>query len=73
MGLQELADKLREAYQNAPHREKAVRVHLFGIKYAAELSGLSIPTIIKFADLPENWASEIRKGIALAKYVELKK
>ena len=72
MGLQELADRLRKAYHDAPPREKAVRIHLFGIKYAADLTGRSIPTIVKLADVPENWASEIRKGIALAKYVELK-
>ena len=72
MELRELAGLLREAYHNAPHLEKAVRVHLFGIKYAAELTGRSIPTIVKLADLPKNWESEIRKGIALAKYVELK-
>ena len=71
MELPELAQKLREMYDTAPKGEKALRVHLFGIKYAAELSRIPPGAVAKRAGL-DNYGVEINKARNLAKYVTLK-
>ena len=73
MELQELADRLREMYDTAPYGEKVVRLHLFGIIYAEELSRFSPDAVVKRAGIPNSYGSEVHKGRNLAKYVELKK
>ena len=73
MEQQELADILWEMYDTAPDKEQATQIHLFGIKYAAELAGHSIPAIRKMSGVPDSYHTEIYKGVNLAKYVELKK
>ena len=47
-------------------------VHLFGIKYAAELSRFSTENVARRAGLGKGHASEVNKGRNLAKYVTLK-
>ena len=71
MGLQELADRLREMYATAPEGEKVVHIHLFGIIYAEEISRFSPNAIAKLVGL-DSYGTEVSKGRALAKYVELK-
>ena len=73
MEMQELADILREMYDTAPEGEKVLRLHLFGIKYAAELYEFRISDVVKRAGLHRSYNTEISKGRNLAKYVELKK
>ena len=70
----ELGRILREMYDNAPNKEKAVQVHLFGIKYAAELSkyGISKSEVVKYSGLSHNYVTEINKGVNLANYVTVK-
>ena len=72
MTVDEAAHILREMYRKAPIGEKATSIHLFGIKYAKELSGLSIADIADQATGSESYQVEIRKGIRLAEYVQLK-
>ena len=72
MELPELAQKLREMYDTAPQREKAVYVHLFGIKYAAELSRFSATAVVRRAGIGEGYGPEVNKARNLAKYVTLK-
>ncbi len=72
MNLQQLADELREMYETAPQGEQVVRIHLFGIKYARELRGISLPAVVDRAGLPHTYVTEINKGRNLAKYVNLK-
>lgn len=71
MTTAEAADILKCVYDNAPEGEKALRVHLFGIKYAAELANLSIKEVATLAGIP-GYAAEINKGRNLAGYVDIK-
>ena len=64
--------KLRDMYRNAPAREKKTHIHLFGIKYAGELKDLSINSIAEQATGSDAYGTEIRNGIRLAKYVQLR-
>ena len=74
MALTELAAaaRLERMYNSAPSNEKAVRVHLFGIKHAEDLAGLNLKTVVKAAGLGESYSTEVRKGMNLARYVTLK-
>ena len=72
MNVQELADKLREMYETAPKGEQAAMIHLFGIKYAADLNGVSLASVVEHAGLRRSYVTEINKGRNLAKYVDLK-
>lgn len=73
MGLQELADRLREMYATAPPREKVVQLHLFGIIYAGALARISPNAVVERAGLPRSYGTEVSKGRKLAQFVELKK
>jgi hypothetical protein len=72
MQINEASKILREMYQKADKKEKAVSIHLFGIKYAQQIEDMSAKDIVIGADLPESYKTEVRKGINLAKYVEVK-
>lgn len=72
MSLQQLADELREMYDTAPKKEKAAYIHLFGIRYAAELDRFSPGSVVKRSGLPPSYGTEVNKGRNLAKYVDLK-
>lgn len=71
MELPELAEKLREMYNTAPKDEQALQVHLFGIKYAAELSRFSAAAVVRHAGLNKGYAPEISKARNLSRYVTL--
>lgn len=72
MNESELAAILRRMHRNAPYGERSTAVHLFGIRYVAELSAphVSINTVAELAGL-DKWNAEVRKGMRLARYVEL--
>ena len=72
MDIAELAFKLRDMYQSAPEREKAVQIHLFGIIHAVELDGVSLKDVLQISGLPLSYVTEVNKGKNLSKYVELK-
>ena len=74
MELKELGKKLNEMYYNAPGGDKVAMIHLFGIKYANEItkSGVSKKDIAKKANIAESYGTEISKGVKLAKYVKEK-
>jgi len=59
-------------YEEALPKEKVVSIHLFAIKYADEIRDMSAKDIVVGAELPESYKTEIRKGINLAKYVEVR-
>ena len=73
MTIEEAADILRSMYANAGRGEQSLQFHLFGIKYADELSRLGIRRIVIKADLPLSYATEISKGRKLARYVEMRR
>ena len=72
MTPEEAGRKLREMYDAAPYGEKAAHIHLFGIKYADELDGLTNMDIVRQAGIYESYSTEVAKGRKLAKYVRLK-
>ena len=74
MELKDLGEKLKEMYNNAPGGEKVAMIHLFGIKYADEItrSHSSNKDIAIKAGIPESYGTEISKGVKLAKHVKEK-
>ena len=74
MTLNELGEKLKKMYNNAPTGDSVAMIHLFGIKYANEISisQFSKKDIAIAARIPESYGTEISKGVKLAKYVKEK-
>ncbi|MBB4124640.1 HTH-like domain-containing protein [Martelella radicis] len=73
MNETQAAKILRSDYERSEaRREQATAVHLFGIRYAVELVGLSLENILKRAEMPTSYKTEIRKGMKLARYVVLR-
>ncbi len=75
MTLNELGNKLKEMYGNAPKGDSVTMIHLFGIKYADEIikNNFSRKGIIEKSDILSSYLTELNKGINLSKYVESKK
>lgn len=71
MNINELAAILRSAYHNAPEKSKVTAAHLFGIRYANELSHIPLDALVKQVGIPQSYRVEIGKGMNLAEYVEL--
>ena len=72
MKIDQASHVLAKMYQNAPPKEKALSIHLFAIKYADQIKDMSAKDIVVGVELPESYKTEIRKGINLAKYVEMR-
>jgi hypothetical protein len=73
MTIDQAASELARMYREAlATREQATSVHLFGIKYADQIANMSLPEVAIRAGIPKTYATEIRKGINLAKYVQLR-
>ena len=74
MTYSEAAKKLKDMYEKGGQRkEQVTMIHLFAIKYADEISGMSLPDILNLAEMNESYKTELRKGIKLSEYVEVKK
>ncbi|NIY72837.1 hypothetical protein HCZ30_10385 [Marivivens donghaensis] len=67
-----LVDELKRRYQSASKSEVALSIHLFGIEFADALQGASVHLIAEEATGHPSYGTEIRKGMRLAKYVQLK-
>ena len=72
MRIDQASQILAQMYHDALPKEKALSIHLFAIKYADQIRDMSAKDIAVGAGLPESYKTEIRKGINLAKYVEVK-
>jgi 5-methylcytosine-specific restriction protein B len=72
MQIDSLASELRKMYFGAAEKEKALSIHLFGIKFSDELDGKPCKEIAIRAGLPASYGTEIRKGVNLGRYVRLK-
>ena len=61
-------------YTGAKKGEKATMVHLFGVKYAAEIKQCDATPadIANMAKIPSSYGTEINKGKNLSKYVRVK-
>jgi len=73
MRTSDLAEILRNRYHNAAERQVVLSVQLFGIEFAEQLRGQSIKEILAMADLPKSYHIEVRTGMRLSEFVELKK
>ena len=73
MRIDQASQILAQMYKDALPKEKALSIHLFSIKYADQIRNMSAKDIVVGAGLPESYKTEIRKGINLAKYVEVRK
>ena len=71
MNIHEAARILRNMYNNAPYGEKTTAIHLFGIKYAREISSLNRQDIVREAGISSSYDTEVYKGVRLARYVTL--
>ena len=76
MVLQELSKELERHYEiGKQRRECNALVQCFGIKYADAItdSGIRVEDIVEHSSLKgTTYATEIRKGMKLAKYVMIK-
>jgi hypothetical protein len=72
MNVEGLARALRDEYARAPKGDKAVTIHLFGIRHARELEGQNLHKLAERAGLSDSYGTELRKGVRLAEYVTLK-
>lgn len=69
MTLDQAIATLKEMYQNAQKGNQVLQIHLFGIKFASELEGLSLPEIAVEATGSRSYATEIRKAMRLSEHV----
>lgn len=71
MTISELGVELRKMYDTAPDKEKAVFIHLFGIKYGAIIlkNKYSAAEIVKASGIKDSFKTEVRKGVNLSKYI----
>jgi len=74
MTLQQLGKALSDMYFGSETGETVAMIHLFGIKYAEEIStsGESMRAIALAAGIPESYGTEIGKGVKLSRFVRLK-
>lgn len=73
MQIDQASKILAEMYADgARSSERSVMVHLFAVKYADQIREMRPKDIVDGAGLPKSYHTEIRKGINLAKYVEVK-
>ncbi|MFU0784390.1 hypothetical protein [Clostridium sp.] len=73
MTVVELGCKLREMYE-IKGANKTTMIHLFGTIYAEEIkaAGTTPAAVIKAAEMQPSYATEVNKGMNLAKYLKLK-
>lgn len=71
MQIEKLGHLLADVVRKAPKGDIAVTIHLFGIRYANEI-GAGATQVAIAAGISEKYGTELRKGMKLAKYVELK-
>ena len=72
MQIEEAAKILSAMYHQALPKEKALSIHLFGIKYSDEIRDMPSKEIAERAGIKVSYGAEIRKGINLAKYVKVR-
>ena len=72
MTVGEAAAILGRMYENAPQGEKVTCLFLFGIIYADDLAALSVRDVVRESGVRPTYYTEIRRGIKLAKYVQIK-
>lgn len=71
MAINELGGILKRMYSNAPHGYQVANIHLFGVKYASIIlrNNYKVSDIINASGINPSYATEVSKGIKLARYV----
>jgi 5-methylcytosine-specific restriction protein B len=69
MQIERLGKLLAADLANAGDRDRAVTIHLFGIRYANDIGNAATQVAIA-AGISPKYGTEIRKGMKLAKYVQ---
>lgn len=71
----DLVGVLHDMYTNAEEGRQVAMIHLFGIRYSAELDncGASASEIARLATGCKDYGREISKGRVLAEYVEIRR
>ncbi len=75
MNIDELVSELDNMYMRASQGESVLMVNIFGIKYCEFIGRGKVATPVQIAErstVPDSYATEIQKGIKLAKHVALK-
>lgn len=74
MTKRELIAILNNMYFNSPDGELVASIHVFGIRFAEEIkaTGATFRELTSLADIPASYATELSKGVKLAKYVTVK-
>lgn len=72
MIAQNLVEQLRAECNGAPAGDKVVRITLFGIQHSNLLQGVNVHDLAERAGIGRASGTELRKGIRLADYVQLK-
>ena len=71
MNTEQLGKMLAADLKSAQAGDRAVTVHLFGIKYASEIGSAANDVAIA-AGISAKYGTEIRKGMKLARFVSIK-
>lgn len=71
--MSEIAEKLRRVVDAAPKGDKVVTIHLFGIQHAQRLNGVNLQDLAERAGIGKSFGTELRKGVRLAEFVEIRK
>lgn len=71
MQIEQLATILNERVRKAEKGERVTQIHLFGIEFADEI-GSAATKVVEASEIDNSFATEVRKGIKLARYVERK-
>lgn len=72
MDYNDLVQELINAYHTPLEGNRVVMIHLFGIRYAEDLAGISIKELLNDAEVPASYYPEIKKAMNLAQYVDIK-
>ena len=73
MNINELANILNNAYNNAPEDYKVASIHYFGYQYAEVITqnNYSASQIIKLSQLNESYTTEFSKGVKIKNYEKI--
>ena len=71
MQIAQLAKILSERVEKAAKGERVTQIHLFGIEFAEEI-GSAANQVVEASEIDDSYATEVRKGMRLAKYVRLR-
>ncbi len=74
MNVFELGEELKKMYRNAPVGYKVCMIHLFGIRYFNHIIAgkISAAELCYAAGINASYATEVSKGVKLARYVKEK-